>query len=162
TEAGAAWCAAQLRPRDHPMAELAAALLSALGVDRYENDVALRRATLERGPLALVDQLAEQPLPSGANLLILVDQFEELFRYRGLAGREEAEAFVALLLASAAQRTVPIYVVLTMRSDYFGECAQFKGLAEAISDAQYLCPRLTRDQITAAIEGPAAVFGGKV
>jgi hypothetical protein len=162
TEAGPAWCVAQLRPRDHPMRELAAALVSALGVDRYENDVALHRASLERGPLALIELLTERPLPSGANLLILVDQFEELYRYRGLAGREEAEAFVALLLASAGQRNVPIYIVLTMRSDYFGECARFEGLAEAISNAQYLCPRLTRDQITSAIEGPAAVFGGKV
>lgn len=130
-EAGAVWHGAQLRPRDHPMAELAAALISALGGDRYEHDIALRRAALERGPLALVEELVERPLPNGANLLILVDQFEELFRYRGLAGREEAEAFVALLLASAGQRTVPIYIVLTMRSDYFGECAQFQGLAEA-------------------------------
>jgi hypothetical protein len=161
-EAGAVWRIAQLRPRDRPMAELAAALVTALGDERYENDIELRRAALERGPLALVEQLTERPLPGGGNLLIVVDQFEELFRYRGLAGREEAEAFVALLLATAGQRAVPIYVVLTMRSDYFGECAQFEGLAEVISDAQYLCPRLTREQITAAIEGPAAVFGGRV
>jgi hypothetical protein len=161
-EAGAIWNIAQLRPRDHPMAELAGALISALGGDRYEDDVALRRAALERGPLALAEELIERPLPGGANLFILIDQFEELFRYRGPAGREEAEAFVALLLASADQRTVPIYIVLTMRSDYFGECAQFQGLAEAVSDGQYLCPRLSREQITAAIENPAAVFGGKV
>ena len=161
-EAGPVWRIAQMRPRDHSMAELALALTTALGGDRYESDVALRRAALERGPLALVEEVSEQPLADNGNLLIVADQFEELFRYRGLAGREEAEAFVALLLASANQRSVPIYVVLTIRSDYIGECAQFSGLAEAISDAQYLCPRLTREQIAAAIEGPAAVFGGKV
>jgi hypothetical protein len=65
-------------------------------------------------------------------------------------------------LASAAQRDVPIYIVLTMRSDFLGRCAEFNGLAEAVSDAQYLCPRLSREQIAAAIDGPAKVFGGAV
>jgi tetratricopeptide (TPR) repeat protein len=161
-EAGPVWRIAQMHPGDHPMEELAEKLVAALGSNPYEYDVAFRRAAIERGPLALVEELKERPLPDGGNLLIIADQFEELFRYEGLAGREEAEAFVALLLASARQRGVPIYVVLTMRSEYFGYCAEFEGLAETISDAQYLCPRLTRDQIAAAIEGPAAVFGGKV
>jgi len=110
----------------------------------------------------LLEELRGRPLTDGGNLLILVDQFEELFRYQGLAGREEAEAVVAVLLESARQDAVPIYIVLTMRSDFLGRCADFDGLAEAVSDAQYLCPRLSRDQIRAAIEGPAEVFGGRV
>jgi hypothetical protein len=122
----------------------------------------LRRATLERGPLSLIEELRERPLPDGGNLLILVDQFEELFRYRNLAGSEEAEAFVALPLASANEGRVPVYIVLTMRSDFLGRCAEFDGLAEAVTDAQYLCPRLSREQIAAAIEGPAKVFKGAV
>jgi hypothetical protein len=161
-KAGPGWSFATLRPGAYPMTELAAALLNALGDASTPDHVALRRAGLERGPLSLIEELRERPLPDGCNLLILVDQFEELFRYRNLAGREEAEAFVALLLASAAQVRAPIYVVLTMRSDFLGRCAEFDGLAEAVSDAQYLCPRLSRDQIRSAIEGPAEVFGGKV
>ena len=136
--------------------------VASLSVSRSPDDVALRRASLERGPLSLIEELSERPLPDNGNLLVLVDQFEELFRYRSLASREEAEAFVALLLASAEQEAVPIYIVLTMRSDFLGRCAEFDGLAEAVSDAKYLCPRLSRDQIRSAIEGPAEVFGGKV
>ena len=160
--AGPVWRFATLRPGGHPMTELAAALLAALGGARTPDDVALRRAGLERGPLSLIEELRERPLPDGGNLLILVDQFEELFRYQGLAGREEAEAFVALLLASANEGHLPIYVVLTMRSDFLGRCAEFDGLAEAVTDAQYLCPRLSREQTAAAVEGPAKVFKGKV
>jgi hypothetical protein len=160
-EAGPQWRFMTMRPREHPMSELAGALLHALGRTLAPEEVALRRAALDRGPLSLVEEFRERPF-DGGNLLILVDQFEELFRYRGLAGREEAEAFVALMLASAAQRDVPLYVVLTMRSDFFGECAQLEGLAEAMCDALYLCPRLSREQIVAAIEGPARVFGGGV
>ena len=61
-----------------------------------------------------------------ATLLILVDQFEEIFRYRERMAADEAECLVALLLASAGQHEVPIYVVITMRSDYLGECAVFQ------------------------------------
>jgi len=162
TTAGPDWRFAMLRPGSHPMTELAAALIEALGGPRTQDDVALRRARLERGPLSLIEELRERPLPDGGNLLILVDQFEELFRYSSLAGREEAEAFVALLLTSTNEGRVPSYVVLTMRSDFLGRCAEFDGLAEAVSDAQYLCPRLSREQIAAAVEGPAKVFKGEV
>lgn len=58
----------------------------------------------------------------------MVDQFEELFRYRNLAtlaspdaptlAIEEATAFVNLLLEVCAHPQLPIYVVLTMRSDF--------------------------------------------
>jgi WD40 repeat protein len=160
--AGPVWRFATLHPSDRPMTELARALAEALDSDRFPGDVALRRAGLERGPLSLVEEVRERPFTDNANLLIVVDQFEELFRFQGLAGREEAEAFVALLLASAQERELPIYLVLTMRSDFLGHCARFEGLAEAVSDAQYLCPRLSREQTAEAIEGPAKVFAGAV
>ena len=105
-------------------------------------------------------------------LLLLVDQFEEIFRYRregtprqdeaGQLDRDEAIDFVALLLATARAEDLPVYVVLTMRSDYLGDCAQFDGLPEALNDSQFLTPRLTRDQRREAIEGPARVFDGRV
>ena len=161
-EAAPIWRFVVMRPREHPMARLASRLIEALGGDTSMESTALRRAALDRGPLSLVEQLREWPLPEHANLLILVDQFEELFRYRDLASQDEAEAFVALLLATAGQRELPVYVVLTMRSDFFGECTRFESLAEAICESIYLCPRLSRDQIIAAIEGPARVFGGRV
>jgi hypothetical protein len=160
--AGSVWRFAIFRPLDHPMRELAAALIKVFGSACEADDIALRRAALERGPSSLVEEVAAWPLPAGSNLLILVDQFEELFRYQGLSGREEAEVLVSLLLAAAGQSTVPIYVVVTMRSDFLGRCADFDGLAEMVTDAQYLCPRLSRDQIVSAITGPARVFGGDV
>ena len=64
------------------------------------------------------------------------------------------------LLLAAVQEYEPkyrVYVVLTMRSDYLGECAQFSGLPEALNESQYLVPRMTRDQLREAIEGPAAL-----
>ena len=67
-----------------------------------------------------------------------------------------------LLLEVREQATCPISVVLTMRSDFLGDCAQFPGLAEAINAGQYLVPRLTRDERRAAISGPIGVGGAEI
>ena len=58
------------------------------------------------------------------------------------------------LLLDATQYLPAVYIVLTMRSDYLGECAEFRGLPEALNECQYLVPRLTRQQRTEAIVGP--------
>ncbi len=160
--AGAGWQIADLRPGGRPMRRLADALLTMWGHSRYDHDSAFLQAALERGPRSLVDYLNDLPLPKGDNLLLLVDQFEEIFRFAAGTGQEEADTFVALLLAAAKQREQPIYVVMTMRSDFIGDCARFPGLPEAVNEAQFLTPRLTREQSQEAIEGPARVFGGAV
>ena len=61
-----------------------------------------------------------------------------------------------------AQKEVPIYVVLTMRSDFIGECGQFEGLAEMVNRGEFLIPRLTREQYKRVIEGPIKVAGGQI
>jgi hypothetical protein len=91
-------------------------------------------------------------------LLLVVDQFEELidFRRETLAadGGNEAALFVNLLLRAAQQKDVPVHVLLTMRSDFLGECAQFRGLPEALNDGHFLVPRLTRLQQEEVIKAP--------
>src|SRR5262245_49926819 len=100
----------------------------------------------------------------GTNLLVVVDQFEELFRFRqqGVDSEETAAAFVNLLLTATEQAECPIYVTITMRSDYLGDCSEIPGLAEAVNDGEYLIPRLLRDQKRDAIEKPIGVGGGKI
>ena len=122
--------------------------------------------TLRRSSLGLVEAARLARLEPHENLLILVDQFEELFRFADLARQrgagDEAPAFVKLLLEAAQQTDVPVYVVITMRSDFLGDCARFRDLPEAISDSQYLIPRLTRDELQAVITGPIGVRGGRI
>jgi tetratricopeptide (TPR) repeat protein len=160
--AGADWRVADFRPGRRPMGALSAALIESLGITNSEYEALRVEAVLARGPRGLVEWIRDIALPPRTNLLLLVDQFEEIFRFRHGHTGDDIDAFVALLLASARQRELPIYVVITMRSDFLGDCAQFAGLAEAINDGQYLTPRLTREQSQASIEGPALVFGGQV
>ena len=98
--------------------------------------------------------------------MVVVDQFEELFRFRAARANsstgDDAAAFVKLLLEAAQQSELSIYVVPTMRSDFLGDCAQFQGLPEAINDGQYLIPRMTRDERRFAITGPIGVKRRKI
>jgi hypothetical protein len=162
-EARSTWRVVDFRPGSSPLRNLALRLTEAerpeTGHNFSEGDVELLRAFLLRGPRSLVEWCSEGHLPENANLLLLVDQFEELFRYQDYAGREEAEAFATLLLKSARNAELPIYVTLTMRSEYLGACALIEGLAEAISAGMFLTPRMTRGQCRAAIVGPATVCG---
>ncbi|MGB6543637.1 MAG: tetratricopeptide repeat protein [Xanthobacteraceae bacterium] len=161
-EAGTDWRIADFRPGGRPLFALAGALTAAVGAIQSDNEHALVEAKLSRGPLSLVEWLDEMQLSASTNLLLLVDQFEEIFRYRASGPGDDVNTFVALLLASAKQRKRQIFVVITMRSDFLGECSRFSGLAESINDGQFLTPRLTRDQCRAAIERPAAVYGGSI
>jgi len=163
--ANSTWRVVDFKPGGAPLKNLAQRLLETRTEDARsvsDDQVALLRAFLLRGPLSVAEWCGDGHLPPATNLLLLVDQFEELFRYQDYAGREEAEAFAALLLASAAQRKFPIYIALTMRSEYLGVCALIDGLAEAISAGMYLIPRMSREQCRAAITGPAAVCNFKI
>ena len=114
---------------------------------------------LRRGSLALNWQLGVRPLPDGSRLLILVDQFEELFRYHRTAA-DEAAAFVSLLLGASSHPDV--YVVITLRSEFLSDCADYPELPEAINAGLFLTPRLTPEQVADAIQLPARLFGGEV
>ncbi len=49
--------------------------------------------------------------------------------------------------------------MLTLRSDFLGDCTRFQGLPEAINEGQYLIPRLTRDELRLASTGPVNIAG---
>ena len=120
----------------------------------------------------LVEALAEIEGLQNKTLVLVVDQFEELFRYassaqlrdRGkeLKWREEAVLFVQLLLTASRDADCRARFVLTMRSDFIGDCARFQGLPGAVSEAQFLVPALRRDQIEEIICKPIAKAGGLI
>ena len=169
-EAGAHWRMAILRPQDDPIGFLARAMVEAgvlahldLAPSAAEDVV---ETTLRRSSLGLIEAARLARLEPHENLLVLVDQFEELFRFADVARQrgagDEAPAFVKLLIEAARQMDLPVYVVITMRSDFLGDCARFRDLPEAISESQYLIPRLTRDELQAVITGPIGVRGGRI
>ena len=62
----------------------------------------------------------------------------------------------------ALDEDIPIYVIFTMRSDYIGQCAAFRGLPEYIGFSQFFVPRLNRSQLQQVIEEPATLSGNRI
>ena len=140
TRAGTSWRVAQFRPGSRPLAAMTHRLASngVLYCD-YKGPVPLEEivdTSLRVSKRGLIDAFRKARLPDGVNLLVVVDQFEELFRYQTLSTSamgggersEEGVAFVNLLLEAKRQLDLPIYIVLTMRSDFLGNCAEYPGL----------------------------------
>ncbi|UCH96128.1 MAG: AAA family ATPase, partial [Candidatus Aminicenantes bacterium] len=161
------WHIARMKPGDRPVFNLAQALLEAVkGRDSStgSNDwfEAIRTKGIH-GAMARIGPVLER---EKSNLFLLVDQFEEVFRFgvhaKDTRKQEQAAEFVDLLLRLANQEEVPVYVCLTMRSDYIGDCDAFPGLPEAMNRSQYLVPRLSRTQRREAIEGPIRLSGASI
>lgn len=123
-------------------------------------------AIIDKSPMGLVEAVKMLRKKSADNFFILIDQFEELFRYRKSSDDQSAikgsESFVNLLVEAVRQSEEPIYIVLTMRSDFIGECAHFQELTELINQSNYLVPLMTRDTFKEAITGPVAVGGANI
>ncbi len=162
---GHRWNIFIFRPGDAPLLKLATELVSDqrfLGSPDWETAIQSLSAQLATSPLALCQLFQDnREVFKDESILLVVDQFEEIFRYRQ-KNIDEAEAFVKLLLRSASEPDVPIYVVITMRTDFLGNCIAFDGLPEAINNGLYLTPRLNRDQLASVIESPLRLTGGEI
>ena len=171
-EAGSNWRIVVARPGGGPIDNLAEALL--VKDQAYnslsEEDKLIRKTiigtVLRSSSLGLIEVIKQLKDDKSQNVLVLIDQFEELFRFSKLesstSDRDESSAFVNLLLEAIHQYDEQIYVAITMRSDFIGECAKYPDLTQMINDSHYLIPQMTRAQKRMAIEGPVAVGGGEI
>ena len=86
-------------------------------------------------------------------VLILVDQFEEVFT---LCHDEiERIAFIENLLSSAQDRSKKITVVIALRADFYSHCAQYPLLRQAVAAEQEYIGQMTAEELRRAIEEPA-------
>ena len=178
------WRMAKCLPGDTPIENFAEGLLKAIGDKPTQEQIAgLAEAIREDVGDAVVAALRPH-VSEHETVLILVDQFEELFAFRNAAGaesdddpstkpdaartaerlarRRDSSLMVSVLLALAERKDMPVYVVTTMRTDFLGDCDVFTGLPEAINRSGYLVPRLTRTQLRSAVENPAKLMGVRV
>ncbi|MBW8049253.1 MAG: hypothetical protein FVQ77_02710 [Cytophagales bacterium] len=166
------WVFAHFRPKRDPLRNLSVAISTKLGI----NDSEKVEHQLTLGFSALVDLYKTSALYNekggkGTNLLILADQFEEFFTNEenydtntGVA-THQAQMTVQLLLETvkiAQKENIPVYVVCTMRSDFFGNCNAFQDLPEMIEQSQKFLGRLSKQHILEAISEPAKLAGIKI
>ncbi|GAA4813420.1 helix-turn-helix domain-containing protein [Streptomyces ziwulingensis] len=165
-----AWPALCLTPTSRPLAELLRGLSRVTGLDAervrraseagHDELAALVREAVH-GPGGLPRQAAvgrHTPPPSG--LVLLIDQFEEVFTLCG--SEDERHRFVRAL--HALSRPAPdtrsrILVVLGVRADYYGPCLSHPELVAALRDGQFPLGPMTSDELREAIAGPARAAG---
>ncbi|GAB3744356.1 hypothetical protein GCM10027598_78780 [Amycolatopsis oliviviridis] len=89
-----------------------------------------------------------------AELLIVVDRFEEIFTH--CHDENEREAFVAVLLHAVREPDSRIRLVLGVRSDFAGRCGRYPGIATALSAGHRVdTGPMTAEQLRSAILRPA-------
>ncbi|MGH3241578.1 MAG: ATP-binding protein, partial [Spirillospora sp.] len=109
---------------------------------------------------ALHDRLREDPrealsgtVPGDGRVVLVVDQFEELFTL--VPDERERQAFVRALHALAEGSGV----IVGVRADYWDRCAAYPQFAEAIQDGQVIVEPMTESDLRLAVTGPAAAVG---
>jgi WD40 repeat protein/energy-coupling factor transporter ATP-binding protein EcfA2 len=171
TDASPNWEVIVTRPGSGPIDNLSEALLkNARDYNQADSeDKKIKRTIvstlLKSSSLGLVEAIQQSRRSEDINYLVLVDQFEELFRFKDSTDPNsvnESLAFINLLMEAINYEDAPIYVAITMRSDFIGDCAQFPELTRKINDSHYLIPQMTREQKRRAIEGPVAVGHAKI
>ncbi|KUL46829.1 hypothetical protein ADL12_01775 [Streptomyces regalis] len=96
------------------------------------------------------------PRDCDADTWVIVDQFEELFTL--CHDREERDRFLELLLPARRPES-RLRVVVAVRGDFYGHCADHRELAEAVCRAALLVGPMGRDELREVITGPAASAG---
>lgn len=163
------WHIIAARPGSDPIVNLGKAIYNSLTNKRRisrdrEFFKSLLITSLRDSPLGIVEAIKLLELPENSSYLLLIDQFEELFRFENESDESENESaiFIKLLVEAVNQSELPIYVVTTMRSDFIGECSHFPLLTEKINNSHYLIPQMKRGNMREAILGPVAVGGARI
>ena len=92
----------------------------------------------------------------GSQLLLLIDQFEELFTQVDTA---TANHFIANLVSAVTDEQSRIRVVATLRADFYDRPLQHRGLGELLRDGTEIVTPMTPHELERAITCPAEPHG---
>ena len=157
------WEIASFTPGVYPWRRLADALVPLIEPDASEVERIARAGDLERaltgraGALvSTVDRI--QKISGGSDrLLLVVDQFEEIFTLTPAADRA---AFLEVLLQ--AVNGAPLSIVLTLRADFYGRALESsRTLSDFLGRATVPIGPLLPAELKQAIEAPVLKAGGR-
>ncbi|MFG2064490.1 hypothetical protein ACGFIK_24075 [Micromonospora sp. NPDC048871] len=157
----AAWPRRVFTPTASPLRELALHLADLAGLDAGSVLVSLRDDP-DRAALIATQALRAVGVDQG-RLVLVVDQFEELFTLAAAGPEPDRRAFVQALEAMA--RPAPdstqasALVVLAVRADFLDPLMTLAGLREAVQQGPFTVGPMSESELTAAIAGPAAEAG---
>ncbi len=145
------WQISMLTPTAHPLESLAASLLP-----EHESvaTIATLMDDLARDPRSLqIFAKRKSGSRKGSRLLLVVDQFEELFAL--CRSEEERAAFIGNLLTAAAEADGAVIVIVALRADFYSHCSNYIQLREALAKHQEYIGAMSNEELRRAIEEPA-------
>lgn len=155
------WLIDDFRPRDRPCHNLLAKLLPRLetqmSIIAQQREINKLVKDLRQGELALRDVI--EPILEknpGTRLLLVVDQFEELYTQCHDTG--ERQCFLDQLL-EAVEHVPNFTVVITLRADFLGYVLKYRPLADALEKADVKLGPMNQQELDEAIEKPAHKCG---
>ena len=159
------WFPVIITPGSRPLSELSAKLAE-LG----DGDPAVIKKSLADAPgdaHLLISEIVRAAAGRGdaaARLVLLVDQFEQVFAATDADGRLERDAFIDSLLAASTRPAgprsePPALTVIAVRGDYLDRCAAYPQLIPAMERDQIVVGPMTEADLRRVITGPARASG---
>ncbi len=144
------WPRMVFTPTAHPLAVLATQIAALTGADpaTLAGD-SQRCVAVLRGHLG-----SEDP---GPRVVVVVDQFEELFTL--CSDDQQRRTFIELLSQLASPPHPVGFVVVGVRADFYAACANYSHLRTALQDNQLVVGPMSDTELRAAILYPAQDVG---
>ena len=168
------WPRVSMTPTAHPMSELAAHLAIVGGRDpaaiRHElMDTPGQAHLLARDIMLTAGSHSHGPGVSGdtERLVLIIDQFEQLFDLVGEDGEQERAAFIEAVCAASTRPAgpsaqPPAVTVIAVRGDYWDRCASYPPLVRAMEHGQFIVGPMNEADLRRTITGPAGVSGLRI
>lgn len=144
---GSHWNYISFRPGTNPLKNFALALANAkvfLEGGKIELSFAdqLEEMLLENvhGLLSIFDKYT---LQEEHNLLIFIDDFEDVLAHQELyENPADIFHFLNIILKFIRRSNHPVYLLMSLSSDFLSESSRYPGLPEVINDSQYMIPKM--------------------
>ena len=173
------WPFIVIRPGQNPLESLAVGLFNVPAIGSRFGDPGdlAARMTAEESRLHLATRVALAGGDESQRLVLLIDQFEEVFTLASddtsrslgtdsassVSAKSQHEintkAFIDNLIYAAGVAGGQTVVVLTMRADFYQKCASYPHLAAAVTDHQELVGPMSTNELREIIEKPAQLVG---
>jgi WD40 repeat protein/energy-coupling factor transporter ATP-binding protein EcfA2 len=161
------WSYIVFRPDNNPIDQLArelSALSAGAGFSQLsEVSVAASLHNRTEGLIDIVNRIRKN---LRQQVVIVVDQFEEIFRFSpvttgGTLG-DNATDFIDMIVNAVQMPDQGLSIILTLRSEYVSECSRFHSLTNLMNSSSYLLPQIAHDYLGTVIEEPMKVSGASI
>ena len=145
------WFITQMKPGAHPLEELELAILRVAIIQPPSLLGQIKEDT--RGTLRAVRRV----IPEGSHLLLVVDQFEEL--YTLVRDSRETNFFLESICEAVGDPHSPLRVLITLRADYYDRPLRHPEFSSLIERRTQVVKPLSTSELEQAIRGPANRLG---